>query len=55
MRQHVITYLKQYHEISIGDVKDLFQISRKYSVPIMTYLDATGITIRKGDIRVLRN
>jgi selenocysteine-specific elongation factor len=55
IRQHVISYLEQHHEISIGDVKDLFQISRKYSVPIMTYLDATGITIRKGDIRVLRS
>jgi selenocysteine-specific elongation factor len=55
IQQHVITYLKQYQEISIADVKDLFQVSRKYSVPIMTYLDATGITIRKGDIRVLRS
>lgn len=47
-------YLTQHQEISIGDVKQLFDISRKYSVPIMAYLDAENITVRKGDVRMLR-
>jgi selenocysteine-specific elongation factor len=52
--QRIIKHLQQYHEIAIGDVKNLFQVSRKYAVPILAYLDAAGITIRKGDVRVLR-
>lgn len=47
-------YLTQHQEISIGDVKQLFDISRKYSVPIMAYLDAENITVRMGDVRMLR-
>ncbi|MBD3306439.1 selenocysteine-specific translation elongation factor [candidate division KSB3 bacterium] len=54
MTRQVVAYLKAHHTISIGDAKDLFQISRKYSVPLMTYLDAVGITMRKGDVRILR-
>ncbi len=52
--QTIRDYLHQYQEISIGDVKTLFHISRKYTVPIMTYLDAANITVRKGDVRMLR-
>lgn len=54
MTAKIIEHLKQHQEISIGDVKNLFDISRKYSVPVMAYLDAEQITLRKGDIRVLR-
>lgn len=54
MTAQIIEYLKQHQEISIGDVKNLFDISRKYSVPVMAYLDAGQITLRKGDLRVLR-
>ena len=50
----VVVYLKQHQEMTIGEVKDLFQISRKYSVPFLAYLDAEGVTIRKGDVRILR-
>lgn len=52
--QRIIEFFKQHHEIAVGDVKNLFQVSRKYAVPILAYLDAAGITIRKGDVRVLR-
>jgi selenocysteine-specific elongation factor len=52
--QRIIEHVKQHHEIAIGDVKNLFHISRKYAVPILAYLDAAGVTIRKGDVRVLR-
>lgn len=52
--QRIIGYLKEHHELTVGDVKNLLQLSRKYTVPILTYLDAAGITIRKGDVRVLR-
>ncbi len=54
MTARIVEHLKQHQEISIGDVKNLFDISRKYSVPVMAYLDAENITLRKGDIRILR-
>jgi selenocysteine-specific elongation factor len=50
----VIEYLTKQHEMGVGDVKELFQVSRKYAVPLLAYLDASGVTIRKGDVRVLR-
>ncbi len=55
MTHTIIEYLKRHHEISVGDVKNLFQTSRKYTVPMLAYWDAENITVRKGDIRVLRN
>ena len=38
--------------ISIGDFKNAFELSRKYAVPLLEYLDKEGITVRKGDLRV---
>ena len=52
--QLVVDFLRQHQEISIGDLKNLLQSSRKYTVPIMAYLDAQNITMRQGDVRVLR-
>ncbi len=52
--QLIVDYLHQQQEMAIGDVKNLLQTSRKYTVPIMTYLDAQNITVRQGDVRILR-
>ncbi len=52
--QLIVDYLHQHQEISIGDVKALLQTSRKFTVPIMSYLDTQNITIRQGDLRILR-
>ena len=52
--QLVVDYLRQHQEISIGDIKNLLQSSRKYTVPIMTYLDAKNVTMRQGNVRILR-
>ena len=34
--------------------RDLVGTSRKYAVPLLEWFDATGITHRAGDMRVLR-
>jgi selenocysteine-specific elongation factor len=39
--------------ISVGSLRDELGISRKYSVPILEYLDARRVTRREGDVRVL--
>ncbi|MEO9188613.1 MAG: selenocysteine-specific translation elongation factor [Acetobacteraceae bacterium] len=39
----------------VGDIGAAFGISRKYSVPLLEYLDATHFTRRVGDRRVIRD
>ena len=36
---------------TVAEFRDLFQISRKYAVPILEWLDSSSITRRNGDLR----
>ncbi|MCP4713923.1 MAG: hypothetical protein GY868_02310 [Deltaproteobacteria bacterium] len=47
-------YLQQHGELSIKSFKDLTGLSRKFSIPLFEYMDRNKITLRKGDVRVLR-
>lgn len=38
----------------VGNFKDLIDVSRKYAVPLLEYFDASGVTKRVGNDRVLR-
>ena len=49
----VVNFLERQGEISIQDINSLFGFSRKYTIPLLSYLDIKGITRRKGNIRVL--
>ncbi len=40
--------------ITVAEVRDLFATSRKYALGLLEHLDATGVTKRVGDERVLR-
>ena len=48
----VTTLLKQNGHVSIQEINQHFGLSRKYSVPLLTYMDRLGITRREGDVRV---
>jgi selenocysteine-specific elongation factor len=39
-------------QLTVSDLRDLFGSSRKYTIAIVGWLDATGITRRQGDQRV---
>jgi len=39
---------------ALKDVRDLLESTRKYVLPLMEHFDATGVTIRRGDLRQLR-
>ena len=39
---------------ALKDIRDLLGSTRKYIVPFMEHLDATGATVRSGDLRRLR-
>lgn len=45
-------YLQEKGEISIGEARDILQTSRKFTLPLLEYLDANKITRRVGDLRV---
>lgn len=38
-------------ELSVGDFKAAFGLSRKYAVPLLEFLDGEGYTRRDGDVR----
>ncbi|MFA5383322.1 MAG: selenocysteine-specific translation elongation factor [Eubacteriales bacterium] len=46
-------YLEKNNEISIGEIKTLFNISRKYALPLLEYFDRIKVTKRVGDKRFL--
>ena len=41
--------------ININEVRELFGSSRKYILAFLEELDRQGVTIRRGDDRILRN
>jgi len=40
---------------SVAEFRDALQLSRKYAVPLLEYLDASGVTARSGDLRSVRH
>jgi selenocysteine-specific elongation factor len=46
--------LRRDKEIAMSGFRDLIGTSRKYAVPLLEYFDAIGVTIRAGDLRVLK-
>jgi len=46
-------FFKSKDEMTVGDCGQLFNISRKYSLPLLNYFDSLGFTVRQEGIRVL--
>ncbi|MEM7798152.1 MAG: selenocysteine-specific translation elongation factor [Chloroflexota bacterium] len=53
IRAEVIQYLSEHQEINAGQMRDLFQTSRKYAIGFLEHLDQIKITRRDGDVRRL--
>lgn len=53
--ERMVEYLRQAlcreGHLTVAQVRDLFQSSRKYILPFLEYLDAQGLTRRDGDYR----
>ncbi len=47
-------HIQQNSSITVAQVRDLFDTSRKYALAFLEHLDAKGVTRRVGDERVLR-
>ncbi len=51
-RTLVVEAMRTRGSLTIADARDLLGSTRKYVVPIMSHLDATGVTRRRGDDRI---
>ncbi len=54
MLDRIMVRMKQNGKITVAEVRDMFQTSRKYALAFMEHLDEQKITRRVGDERVLR-
>ncbi|MEA1979143.1 MAG: selenocysteine-specific translation elongation factor [Chloroflexota bacterium] len=53
MVERVKEDLKGNGTLTVADVRDKFDTSRKYALALMEHLDAVGVTVREGDSRRL--
>ena len=54
IRELVLDYFSGNEELGPKEFKELTGLSRKYSIPLLEYLDKAKVTIRVGDVRKLR-
>ena len=54
MKTAVTTHIQENTKITLAELRDKFNTSRKYAVAVLDHLDQTGVTVRKGDFRILR-
>jgi len=54
MKAAVVTHIQEHGSITLAELRDKFDTSRKYVVAVLEHLDQTGVTARRGDIRILR-
>ncbi len=56
VKRKVFEYFERHKELTVSAFRDLFggNLSRKYLIPLLEYLDKEKITLRMGDKRVLR-
>ncbi|UCD06190.1 MAG: selenocysteine-specific translation elongation factor [candidate division WOR-3 bacterium] len=52
-QQKLLQYLKANKEIRVSQFRDLLGASRKFVLPLLIYFDTRGVTIKRGDVRVL--
>ena len=52
-QRKLIDFLKRNKEIRVSQFRDLLNASRKFVLPLLIYFDTNGVTIKRGDVRVL--
>jgi selenocysteine-specific elongation factor len=51
MTDRIVREIQQNDKITLAEVRDLFNTSRKYAQALLEHLDSIGITVRDGDFR----
>jgi selenocysteine-specific elongation factor len=55
MTSRIMAFIKEHGSMTVAQVRDEFNTSRKYALAVMEHLDERKITRRVGDERVLRS
>ncbi len=48
-------HFKKKTTLTVGEFKDYLNVSRKFAIPLLEFLDSQGFTIRKGNERIAGN
>ncbi len=54
LQKRLVAWLKEHGEITTPQFKEMTQVSRKYTIPLLEFFDAQKVTIRVGEVRKLR-
>jgi selenocysteine-specific elongation factor len=54
MVKRIKAALQKSEKITLAEVRDLLNTTRKYVQALLEHLDLTGVTVREGDVRKLR-
>ncbi|MGI6344178.1 MAG: selenocysteine-specific translation elongation factor [Bacillota bacterium] len=52
-QEKVVSQVRAQGQITLADLRDQLQTSRKYALALLDYFDQQKVTVRKGDVRVL--
>lgn len=53
-KHHLLEFFKTNNEMKFFEFRQLIDSTRKFTTPILMYFDDHGLTLRKGEVRVLR-
>jgi len=51
--QLIKAHFNREHQLTVADFREMIASSRKFAVPLLSYFDAIGLTVRQQDVRVL--
>ncbi|HEX7127998.1 MAG TPA: selenocysteine-specific translation elongation factor [Thermodesulfobacteriota bacterium] len=54
IRAKLVDFIRANGPVTTAQIKDLWGVSRKFLIPLCEYFDATRVTMRVGETRVLR-
>ena len=54
MHRKIEEFITRHGQMTMAEFRDLIGTSRKYAVPLLEWFDGRGITVRSGDVRMLR-
>ena len=54
MEQRLVDHLREHQQVTVAEVRDLFNTSRRYALSLLEHTDRRRVTKRLGDVRVLR-
>ncbi|MCA9218201.1 MAG: selenocysteine-specific translation elongation factor [Planctomycetales bacterium] len=54
LKEKLIEAMPDGNGLTLSEIREMLQTTRKYAVPICEYLDRTGFTVRDGDLRRIK-